>query len=323
MKPGSIMIKIAGFLAAVLVVGSPALPQAGKGNLVLSGRVLAEDGSPAAGIRVVIILNDEKKGRPLTQREAVTDAKGNWAVPFIKRGNWVATAFATETMSEVKEVQLAVSRDDVVLVLARKADDILVEAKKAIYRDDFARADAILDWFLQYFPRSQVRDSALFWMAYVNNRLVPDTDASWSSRSCLEKAVQGLDRLIAESPSSDWREDAEILKINVALRLYERGEKRYREVIIKGASDPDRVDVRLAALDALLNVDKKKAFDELRAVVLSAPDPEARKKAILILGRSGGKEALFLLEEVAAKDPDVTVKKAAELWIARRGPAPG
>jgi HEAT repeat protein len=322
MVPWTVVKKSVGILGALLFLGSSAFAQAGKGNLVLSGRVLAEDGSPAAGIKVVALLNYEKSGRPFTQRETLTDAKGKWAVPFIKQGTWVVAAFAAETMSELKQVRLTTNRDDVVLVLIRKADDILVEAKNAIYREDFAKAGDILDWFLQYFPRSRERDSALFWVAYVNNRLVADTDMSWSSKSLLEKAVQNLERLIAESPSSEWREDAEILRLDTALRLYQRGERQYGEVIRKGVSFPDRPDVRLAALDALLIVDRKQAFDELRAIVLHDPDPEVRKKAILILGRSGGKEALALLEEVASKDSDAGVKKAAQLWLARRSPGP-
>ncbi len=322
MNPRSALMKAVGVLGMVLLLSPMALPQAGQGNLVLAGQVQAEDGSPAAGAKVIVLLKDEIKGRPLTERQTLTDARGRWAVPFIKKGIWDVTAFADETMSEVQPVLLNTSRNDVVLVLTRKAGGVLIQAKKAIYQEDFSKAGVILDWFLQYFPKSRERSSALFWTAYVNNRRVPDEDRAWSTTLLLEKAVQSLESLIAEFPSSEWREDAEILRIDVALRLYQRGVSRYGDVIRKSVSvqDPTRVHVRLAALEALLVIDRKQAVEALRAIIFHDPDSEVRKKAILILGQSGIKEALALLTEVAAKDPDAEVKKAARMWMAERDP---
>jgi len=320
MKSGSVVKTAASVLGLLVLLGPQAFPQAGQGNLILSGWVRAEDGSPASGARVVVMLRDEKKGMPRTHRETLTDAKGKWAVPFIRKGIWDVSAFTEETMSEIQEVLLNSNRGDVVLVLTRKADDFMVEAKSAIYAEDFAKAGAILSWFAEYFPRSRERSSALFWTAFVDNRRVQDADRSWESVSLLEKAVQSLDSLIAKFPSSPWREDAEVLRIDVALRLYRRGVSRYGDVIRKSVSTPDPglVHVRLAALDALLSIERKQAFERLKDIVIHDPDPEIRKKAILILGRLGDKEAKALLEEVAAKDPDAAVRSEAQLWAARR-----
>lgn len=318
MRPLAIVIKGACLGGLLVAAAGGAAAQPGSGNLVMSGWARFGDGSPARGIKVVCTV----KYRPNVLREARTDDQGKWAIPFIKAGTWVTAAFADEMMSELQEVLLTVSRSGVDLVLTRSAADIVIEAKKALYREDLPKTIEILDWFIQCFPRSRERAGAIFWLAYTHNRLGHDETTSWAAVDLRKKALEGLETLIRSYPASEWRDDAEILRVDVALGLYRLGQRRYRDIIEESAAvrDRSRMDVKLAGLEALLAVDGAGAVQGLGEIALKDPESAVRKSAVLILGQSETSEARAMMAEVAMKDPDMSVKKEAQLWLDRRPP---
>lgn len=322
----------------LIVLLSPiALAQAGRGDLFMTGFVRNEDGSPRAGAKVVAVFGGRKdsvpsspippssypprffEDRSVIKRETITDKKGKWTFLFLKKGKWIVSAFSEERMSEMIDVSLNTNRRNIELTLTKTAAGYLAAAKSAIYDEDYEKAIQILSWFISYFPKSRELESALFWIAHTYDRLSRSKEDRKEAIRLKTNAFPYLDRLSSDFPESEWADDAEILRIDISLRLYQMGHKEHIEVIEKGLSIQDRskIDVKLAALIALLQMDQKRAIDLLSDFVLNDPDPEVRKKVVLILGQSRVKEAHILLEKVAEKDPESSVRKAATFWLGR------
>ena len=122
-----------------------------------------------------------------------------------------------------------------------------------------------------------------------------------------------------EFPKSSWRDDGEILRIELALKLCQSGRPEMAMVIEQGLVIENRseIDVKLAALDALMSLDRTRAIGYLSNIVLGDPDPGVRTKAAMILGKEGSKEVSVLLEKVAANDQDPGVRKTARMWLKR------
>lgn len=162
--------------------------QAGRGNLFMSGIVWNEDGSPQVGTRVVAVFGERTdtvftSPIPLSSclldrsrifRETTTDEEGKWTLRFLKKGKWIVSAFSDERMSEMMEILLNVNRTNVDLILTETAAEFLVEAKSAIYDEDYEKAIQILSWFISYFPNSRELESALFWISHSYDRLSQD-----------------------------------------------------------------------------------------------------------------------------------------------------
>jgi tetratricopeptide (TPR) repeat protein len=324
----------------LIVFLSPlALAQAGSGDLFMSGFVRNEDGSPRVGARVVAVFGGRIDSVPTSpippspypprffvdrlniKRETTTDEQGKWILRFLKKGKWIVSAFSEERMSEMMDVLLNSSRKNIELSLTKTAAGFLIAAKSAIYDEDYEKAIQILSWFISYFPDSRELESALFWISHTHDRLGRSTEDRREAINLETKALPFLDRLISDFPGSEWADDAEILRIDIAFRLYQMGHLQYAGFVEKGLTIHDRskIDIKLAALDALLRIDQKRAIDILSEIALDDPDPRVRKKIVLILGQSGAKEAIALLQRVAEKDPEATVRKAAAIWLERKG----
>ena len=321
----------------IVLLSPAALAQAGRGDLIMSGSVRNEDGSPIAGAKVVAVFLAGKDSMPasplppssftprffvdrqMIQRETVTDEEGKWTLLFLKKGKWIVSAFDKEKMSEMTDVLLNVNRRNIELTLTKTTAGFMTLAKSAIYEEDYEKAIQILSWFIAYFPDSRELGSALFWISHTYDRLSRREEDRRKAIRLETEAFPYLGRLISDFPESEWTDDAEILRIDIALRLSKMGHNEHIEVIEKSLSIQDRskIDIKLSALTALLQLDQTRAFSLLSDIALNDPDPEVRKKVVLILGQSQAQEAMALLKKIAEKDPESAVRKAAGIWLKR------
>ncbi len=281
----------------------------------MTGFVRDEHGVPVSEARVIAVLENLSG----IKSEVKTNKQGIWTLRFLKKGKWIVSALNTEMMSEFKDVVLDSDQNDVLLILNKTEVEFMIEAKTAIYNEDSNKAIQILSWFIQYIPESRELGGALFWISYTYDRLSRDHKNRGEAIKLKQKALSYLDRLITDLPESKWRDAAEILQITIALRLYQMGRQRYTDIIENGLliQDQERIDIKLAAIDALMHIDRERAFRLLSNIALNHPDPDGRKKAVLILGQSRTKEALTLLKQIAKQDPESTVRKAAVIWLER------
>jgi tetratricopeptide (TPR) repeat protein len=303
-------------LLLVALLCPPSLAQAGRGDLFMSGVIRDPEGLPVAGARVKAVL----EGRPHVERETKTDEYGKWTLLYLRKGLWLVSAFTSEMTSELTDVNLNVNKRDVALPLTRTASGILIEAKTAVFQEDYEKAVQILSWFIPNFPDSREQASALFWISHAHYQLSRNQEDRDKALKSLRDALPFLDRLIVEFPKSEWTDDAEILRIELALRLCQRGLTEYARIIEDGLANENRaeLDIRLAALDALSYLDRARAVGLLSGIVLRDPDPEIRGKAVMILGKMGIEETDTLLKKVAMNDTDSGVRRAAFMWLGRK-----
>jgi tetratricopeptide (TPR) repeat protein len=281
----------------------------------MTGFVRDNQGFPVSGARVIAVFEEE----PGLTSEASTNEQGKWTLRFLGKGRWIVSALTTEMISEFQNVILDSNKNDILLVLTQTVVEFIIEAKTAIYNDEPDKAIQILSWFIEYFPESPELGGALFWISYTYERLSQDHKSRGEAIRLKQKALSYLDRLITNLPESNWRDQAEILQITIAHRLYQLGRQRYAEIIENGLliQEQERIDIKLAAIDALQNIDPARAFRLLSDIALNCPEPDGRKKAVFILGQSRTKEALKLLEQIAKQDPESSVRKAAVIWLER------
>jgi hypothetical protein len=311
-KKGATVVLVICFLISVL---SAQIDRKLIRDYLMTGFVFDKDGVPVSGARVIAVLEDWNG----IKNEARTNEQGKWTLPFLMKGKWIVSASTEGMMSEFKDVFLESNQSGVVLALTRTEAEFMAEVKTGIYNEELNQAIQILSWFADNFPQSRELGSALFWISYACERLSRDQKNRGEAVRLNQKALSNLERLVTDLPESRWRDAAEMLQITIALRLYQMGGHRYAEIIENALliQDKDRFDTKLAAIDALMWIDQPRAFRLLSDIALDDPDPEGRKKAVLILGQSGTKEALVLLKRIAKQDPASSVRKAAVIWLER------
>lgn len=313
------LIKKGIIFVLVIFLLSPAVLAQGERKLYrhyyVTGSVLDEDGAAVSGARVVAVFEDMAG----IKSEAKTNEHGEFALRFLRKGNWIVCALTSGMMSEFKDVVLDSNLSGVVLTLAKTEVECITEAKTAIYNERLDEAIRILSWFIECYPESHELGSALFWISYTYERLSRGLKNRGEAAGLKQNALSHLVRLITDLPESNWRDAAEILQITLALQLYQMGRRRFIDVIENGLliQDQERFDTKLAAIDALMSIDQQRAFPLVSDIALNNPDPDNRKKAVLILGQSSTKEALALLKQIAKQDPESSVRNAAAIWLER------
>ena len=318
----------------------PALAQAGGGSYSLRGVVLDAEGTPVPGAKVIAVLSDNRRmvsdveGNPLgglnvitllhekkvaARREVGTDENGRWAIRLIRKGLWNLQAYSEDRMSVVADIMVRMSKSDIELVLTRSDTSYLIEAKIAIYENRWEKAIETLELFKTCFPESKQLDNALYWLAFCRRKFGESIQERMERKIHFAEAVEDLNCLIAGFPESEWRDDAMILRIEIALRLVQMGQAQYESLIREGLEirEPEEINVRLAALDSYRHIDEEKAIQLLMEIARTYEDPAVRKKRVYILGSSGGKYLLSFLRKIAEEDPDESVRRAASIWLKR------
>ncbi|MCP4150787.1 MAG: HEAT repeat domain-containing protein, partial [bacterium] len=93
------------------------------------------------------------------------------------------------------------------------------------------------------------------------------------------------------------------------------GLKKYKKVILDSAKEKDNFEIKLAALDSLLNMENEKAFPILEKIVRKDKNAEMRKKALFILSQHNDPRAIPLLVEAVLKDKNEENRINAVLWL--------
>jgi hypothetical protein len=202
--------------------------------------------------------------------------------------------------------------------ILKKADSgTLKEAKKAIYQRNWQQAVGRLKQFIGEFPGSEETPAALYWLAYCQNQQGGEAQNPKQRLDLKGAAMAYLNRLIQHFPDSQWRDDAAIFRIDIAHSLYIEGSKKYKHFINEAAADtaPAKIDLRLAAIDALMNIDRPQAVRHLKNILKQNRQTGVRRKAILVLSRFPDQQTIDILEEVTANDADAGVRAEAQLLL--------
>lgn len=195
-------------------------------------------------------------------------------------------------------------------------DSLYRAARAALNRNDYRRAATLFSRIREEFPRSVYAQDAAYWRAFALYRAGGTAD--------LAAAVAELERQRREFPNARTRRDADELATRIRGELARRGDSRSAARVTAtaarspGESAPQE-DVRVAALNALLQMDAEQAVPLLKTV-LARRDPGSaslRQKAVFLLSQKRTAETENLLLSVARNDPDPKVREQAIFWLSQ------
>lgn len=159
--------------------------------------------------------------------------------------------------------------------------------------------DQALSEFNNVVARAGTRaEGALYWKAYVLNRLGRATDAQGA-----------IDTLRKSYPNSRWLDDAKALELEVKQS--------------KGPVSPDSEtddDIKVLALNGLMQSDPEKALPQVQNLLKGSHSPNLKRQALYVIAQSNTPKAQQMLEQIArGGNPDLQVR-AIQFMSERRNP---
>ena len=210
------------------------------------------------------------------------------------------------------------------------ADSLYRMAREALSRGDYKRAAEIFHRIPEQYPQSEYAGQAMYYEAFSLYRSGDDDDLS-TARDRLKQLKQKYPK-VAKS-------DATTLLTRVCGELAKRGDQSCAMSIdstaagttdvgagdtrtMQGGSCPsedDDNDDRIAALNALLQMDASRAMPILQKV-LARRDPCSaglRRKAVFLVSQKATDQTANILMNVARNDPDQEVREQAVFWLSQ------
>jgi HEAT repeat protein len=203
---------------------------------------------------------------------------------------------------------------------AQKQDDTTAfkACKQAVYAREWQKAAGLLDTFCRQFSASGQVAEGLYWLAFSQSKLA-ETLAGDNAVTSSTRAFDALKQLLERFPKSTWCKDARLLRIEVASALVKSGHGEYQKYIENGVKTTnDSEDVKLMALDALMNMDSEQAMPLLKKILRENKSEEMRAKAAFVIGQFEQPETIGILTESALKDPSPKVREQAIFWLSQQ-----
>jgi HEAT repeat protein len=214
------------------------------------------------------------------------------------------------------------------------ADSLYRLAREAMSRGDYKRAAEIFHRIPERYPQSAYAGQALYFEAYSLYRIGGDEE--------LATARDRLNQLKQRYPAVA-KKDGDPLLTRVCGELAKRGDEACavsigkvaeegndvtgdRTVTIPGSQgrncSPDAdedSDDRIAALNALLQMDAERAIPILQKVLArrDACSVALRRKAVFLVSQKRTPETASILMSVARSDPDQEVREQAVFWLSQ------
>src|SRR5688500_15173354 len=202
------------------------------------------------------------------------------------------------------------------------ADSLYKLAREALSRGDYKRAAEIFRRIPERYPQSEYAGQALYFEAYALYRVGGDDELS-TARSRLKQLKQ---RYPAIS-----KKDGDPLLLRVCGELAKRGDEECaRDIDERGGQtltqrancSPDAdedSDDRIAALNALLQMDAERAMPILKQVLArrDACSVALRRKAVFLVSQKRTDQTANILMSVARSDPDQETREQAVFWLSQ------
>ncbi|HUP19609.1 MAG TPA: HEAT repeat domain-containing protein, partial [Gemmatimonadota bacterium] len=241
----------------------------------------------------------------------------SWALlvlPLVAAGGGVAPsrpeaapapeAAVAETFGSAPDIRFA---DD-------PADTLYQTAREALSRGNYREAARLFRRIVDEEPGSEHAPDALYWQAFSLYRA--------GGQDALDEAVHALNLQAERYPDAATRGDAQALMVRIRGALARRGDAEAAESVGRTAEGAagcpvEDDDVRLAALNALMEMDPERAVPILEKVLAlrGACSLQLRRHAVFIVAESDTERATDILLDVARNDPDAEVRVAAVHWL--------
>jgi len=219
------------------------------------------------------------------------------------------------------------------------ADSLYRAARGALNRNQYARAAQLFESIQNRYARSTYTPDSYYWQAFALYR-AGGVDALRAARRALQ--TQGT-----RYPKAATRHDAEVLLRRVQGELARQGDRdAAADLTVEGrdiaetpepaepaepAEPPeppddrhssrcdDEDDVRIAAIQGLMNMDAERAVPILKSV-LARRDAESvclRRKAVWLVSQKHSSESSAILLNAVRSDPDREVREQAVFWLSQ------
>jgi TolA-binding protein len=230
------------------------------------------------------------------------------------------------------------------------ADSLYRAARRALNRNQYARAAELFQAVQKRYPRSAYTPDSFYWQAFALYRT--------GSGDGLKAAREALRTQAARFPKASTRHDAEVLLRRVQSQLAQRGDRDAAEALrreadsiappeppeppeaaeapeppeppeapeppepgerSRGSSCDDEDDIRIAALQGLLNMDAERAVPILKAVLARRDEGSVclRRKAVWLVSQKRSPETSAILLDAVRHDPDREVREQAVFWLSQ------
>jgi HEAT repeat protein len=218
------------------------------------------------------------------------------------------------------------------------ADSLLRAASEKLSRGDYRGAAALYRSAVQRFPGSMRLSEAMYYEAFALYRAGE-----------LPRAREALDVLREKYPRAAARGDADALRTRICGELARTGDRACAEEVTRlsalsvdtaasaplsplrrrrsdrpGAVTPcpeenDDDDTRIAALNALLQMDAERAMPILTSVLARRDrcSDALRRKAVFLVSQKPTRESANILLNAAQNDPDAEVRQQAVFWLSQ------
>lgn len=195
------------------------------------------------------------------------------------------------------------------------ADSLYRAARDALANGDYRRAATMFGDLQRRWPDSGYAGDALYWRAFALYKL-NGTDELRTARQAL--SLQGTRYAKAAT-----REDARTLDTRICGELARRGDAKCGEAIADSARSPcaGDQDMKLAALNALMNMRPEQAMPILKTVLAKRDQCSAtlRRKAVFLVANQETPESADILLDAIRNDPDRDVQREAVWWLSQVG----
>ncbi len=195
------------------------------------------------------------------------------------------------------------------------ADSLYRTARRELNSGRYERAASLFQQIRAGHGSSQYTPDSYYWEAFARYR-TGDTGQ-------LQTALDLLQRQEQQYPNAATREDARSLAVLVRGKLAERGDADAAQDITQEAQRQDcpeeEDDVRVMALNALLNMDAERALPLLQQVLQrrDACSVQLRRKAVWLISQKHSDATTSMLLDAVRNDPDREVREQAVFWLSQ------
>ena len=197
------------------------------------------------------------------------------------------------------------------------ADSLYRLARRAMADENYSRAAETFAQLVDRFPRSDYAGDALYYRAYCLFQLGGQRD--------LRDALDAIDIQARDYADAPTRDEAKTLRTRIESLQARRGNRDAAKQLQEKANQlgeehgcpSDDDDMRIAALQGLMQMDAESALPILRQVLAKrgSCSESLRKHAVFIVSQKRSDEATDLLLQVARSDPSSDVRAEAIQWL--------
>ncbi len=187
------------------------------------------------------------------------------------------------------------------------------KAKELIYKKDWQEAAEAFRKVAEEFEGEKWEDDSYYWLAFSLNKAGKELKNVEKALELREDALKSLTRLYLRFPSSKWAKQAKVLTMEIAQELAQHGLKEYKKYITE--EDEEDEELIAYAVQALMQMDKDKAFAKAEKMLRSSKNQQVREQLLFVIAQSRDPRALPLLLEMVKDDLSPEMRAQVIHWI--------